>query len=151
MYKKDEKILNSLMMEHVKSTSDKGIKLFIYYKSKPLSTLLKEKNVSDISQRSHVVYHYKCDQISCRADYVGYTCTSLEIRAKRHAYNGAIISHIRENHDATCKTINCKNFKILFTSNSKKSLQIAEALLIKKHNPILNRRQEGLTRRLYIL
>ena len=42
------------------------------------------------------------------------------------------------------------NLKILFKNNQKYDLTLAEALLIKKHNPPLNSQEEGSTRILKI-
>ena len=74
----------------------------------------------------------------------------LDTRIKGHSYNGAIKYHLEQDHGLSGKNINITDFKILFKFPHTHILQIAEAILIKKLNPDLNKRHEGITRRLFL-
>ena len=131
---------------------NKTIQLRIFYKITPLQTLLhkKENPANDIKKACRLVYQFNCPEEGCNASYIGYTSCSLQNRVKNHSYSGAIKMHFEDEHLISGKKIKCDYFKIIFKSNDVYTLQVAEALLIKKLNPDLNRRQEGLTRKLYI-
>jgi len=152
-YKQDEQFLREIIKTEIKPTEkDKKVTLRVFYKLKPLQSLLTpQKNNTPISEASHLVYQYTCPKDGCNASYIGYTCCTLKERIKNHKYNGAIKSHLNNEHLESGKNINVESsFKIIYRCQDKNSLQIAEALLIKKFNPILNRRHEGITRTLNI-
>ena len=126
------------------------MKLLCYYKPRPLKSLLSPKLKKQINDISHVVYQYNCPEDGCNATYIGYTTCALSKRVYQHKYNGAIRLHLHEQHNEGAKNLTTENFTIIFNERQKSNLQIAEAILIKKHKPIINRRLEGLTRKLFI-
>ena len=68
-----------------------------------------------------------------------------------HAQNKSIKHHSNEAHNMNIRTKEIINeIKILFRSPDKTELQIAEALLIKFHNPILNNQAATFTRTLNV-
>ena len=101
--------------------------------------------------RSNVVYLYSCPKCDL-GRYVG--CTTKLLRVRICGHMG--ISHrthdniVQENsairkHTSSCKTrIKFDDFKILFSTNSKQSLLIAESLLIKQLVPKLNSDQSSI-------
>ena len=75
--------------------------------------------------------------------YIGMTTRHLGTRIQEHLHHKTIKSTIREHFERcqNCKVnkTNLNGFKVLRTCNSEYATTIQEALLIKKHNPQLNR------------
>ena len=71
-------------------------------------------------------------------------------RVYQHKYNGAIRLRLHEQHNEGVKNLSTEHFTVIFNEQQKSNLQIAEAILIKKHKPIINHRLECLTRKLFI-
>ena len=68
-----------------------------------------------------------------------------------HAQNGSIKNHNIESHNVNIRTSEImEEIKIIFRSEDKNELQIAEALLIKKKNPPLNNQSADFTRTLFV-
>ena len=71
------------------------------------------------------------------------TTRHLGTRIQEHLHHKTIKSAIREHFEIcqNCKlnNTNLNGFKVLRTCNSEYATKIQEALLIKKHNPQLNR------------
>ena len=83
--------------------------------------------------------------------YIGYTTTSLPKRYYQHVQTGAIHNHNKTTHRARPYTRELLESTTVFYKNSSKlNLQIAEALLIKQHKPLLNQQDEGTVRVLKI-
>ena len=77
--------------------------------------------------------------------YIGYTQTSLKQRATRHAQHGSILTHNIQTHQHKIKTNEIlENTTILYKSQFKQELLLAEALYIKQLNPYINAQREGL-------
>ena len=96
--------------------------------------------------RSNVVYIYNCPKCSL-GRYIGCTTRLLRVRIcghmgishRTHADLGTQVNSSVHRHAMTCKSnLTFDNFKLLYTSNSKHSLYIAESLLIKQMAPPLN-------------
>ena len=69
----------------------------------------------------------------------------------QHYFNGAIRSPIQDEHDRRpSKEEILRNTKILKRDTGLDNLRILEAILIKKHKPSINRKDEGITRTLAI-
>ena len=107
-----------------------------------------------MSSNNHVVYRYTCAKEECQLDhqtYIGYTTTTVKQRMTTHAQNGSIKNHNNEAHSINIRTKEIINeIDILFRSADKVELQIAEALLIKLHNPPLNNQSATFTRTLNV-
>ena len=68
-----------------------------------------------------------------------------------HAQNGSIRKHNEEKHDRRLRTAEIlQNVQVLFSSKDRQDLILAEALLIKKHQPTINSQREGEVRVLSI-
>ena len=88
---------------------------------------------------SHVVYRFTCPSDS-DTQYIGYTNRSLRERVNEHVRGKTAVS----DHIALCKGCNDKgvtinNFDVLRKCRNKLDTAIYEAILIRKHNPSLNR------------
>ena len=89
--------------------------------------------------QSGIVYEFHCNKDSCQATYVGYSQNRLITRAKQHKYSQSKISQHYVNEHKTKpdqSIIDC--FSILYKSNRKRNLLIAEALIIKREKPYIN-------------
>ena len=153
-YKQEEQNLKRIISSNVLPTDEnKSISLLIYYKNKKVRNLF-IKNNPHVSSDNHVVYQYTCAQKKCQLNhqsYIGYTTTTVKQRMTTHAQNGSIKNHSNEAHNINIRTKEIINeIKILFRSPDKTELQIAEALLIKFHNPILNNQAATFTRTLNV-
>ena len=83
--------------------------------------------------------------------YIGYTTTSIKQRMTSHAQNGSIKNHNLNQHNSRISTNDIiDQIKILFNAPNKTDLRIAEALLIKKHNPSRNNQSDTFTRTLQV-
>ena len=157
-YKLEEKQLSNIISKYVKpNNEDQEINLRIYYKNKKLKNLLirnRASNNTEVSNRHHVVYQYKCNQAGCNSSqtYVGYTTCTIDERFRMHAQTGSIKRHLVENHGVERvvknEIIKCTN--ILGSCNSKGRLRMMEAILIKDLKPTLNSQEEGCDRLLKI-
>ena len=64
-----------------------------------------------------------------------------------HAQNGSIKSHKVERHGHAIRTAETlKQIKVIYSSPDRLELLLAEALLIKNHEPTINNQREGETR-----
>lgn len=147
-YKQQEESLKCIIGKNViPVNTEKKVTLNIYYKNKTLKNLLIVNNPHKMEPelRSHVVYQYVCSKEACMASkYIGYTECSLTLRMRNHAQNGSILKHNLEKHRHKITTNEIlSDVEILRQFNSKDELIIAEALLIKEHNPSLNGQLEG--------
>ena len=96
-----------------------------------------------------VVYRYSCKEEWCQPHqvYIGYTATTLKHRMASHTESGCIKEHNRDVHNRKTKSSDAlENTEILHRSQDRKELMIAEALLIKQHEPRVNNQREGDTR-----
>jgi hypothetical protein len=153
-YKHEEKQLRKIIENNVKPTSSTGeVKLLIYYQARKLKNLFIKNNPHGSSSISSVVYRYTCDHEGCQPTqtYIGYTISTLVERMRNHAQHGSILNHNKTQHNKKITTQEIvSNTKVIKKLPTKTDLLIAEALLIKEHNPTLNAQREGETRILSI-
>ena len=149
LYKQEEKRLKLIINTYTEPIDkNKEIKLIIYYKTRTIKNMfIKNNNYKpDDSKRSHVIYQYTCPEKGCEPsiNYIGYSQCTLTDRCRNHAQSGAIISHSIDTHNTRIATNSIlASTKILRHFHHKDELIIAEALLIKQHNPSLNGQREG--------
>ena len=98
---------------------------------------LKDQTPRELLPR--VVYGFICPSDS-EIHYVGYTNRNLIERIKEHLRGGTSVSdHISSCDVCQSQGVTTENFKILKHCRQKVDTSIYEALLIKRHNPVLNR------------
>lgn len=137
----DKRILKSIVKEHVKSTDmEKCVNITAYFKPIKLKSCFPTRQRSETLQTSHVVYRFRCPRDGCNAAYIGYSSCALERRAKQHRYKGSSIhEHFLTDHNTEPPPADLhNNFEIIYKSHDVSSLRIAEAILIKTHNPYIN-------------
>jgi hypothetical protein len=152
-YKNDEKELKKVIERNIKTVNPRAVvKLCIYYRNRKLRNLLIHNKMHKSPVENHIVYTYTCPESRCNsATYIGYTTCTINKRFYMHVQSGAINLHNKEVHDHKPVTkLLLENTKIIFRSNDKLDLEIAEALYIKMQKPVLNQQDEGKNRKLFI-
>ena len=92
----------------------------------------------------HCVYRLTCNEGQCNLSYIEYTQCELKQRFSGHTQNGSIKDHILE-HPPTQKIKTrefLNNVSILYRSNMKSNLTIAEALFIHRFKSQINAQSE---------
>ena len=133
--------LRKILHEHVKpSGQNRTIKPLFYFKPRKLLSFFSTRPIKSTSQQSRVVYQFTCSEGSCNATYLGYTTCTISNRARNHRYNSSIRKHYETDHDCMPPPHDTfvNQFSILEKYRSRTELRIAEALLIKQFNPIIN-------------
>ena len=157
-YKTDERILKSIIAKNTRCIQpDNKLSLIIYYKNKRTSSLIMKNNLNSTSEplkQTNVIYSYKCNIGDCElqtVNYIGETTTTLSKRISAHLQSGAPKQHtlIEHNIDLS-RTQMVQNTKILYHAPDFHRLTIMEALLIRRHKPIINQQDTGITRTLQL-
>ena len=154
--KLEEKRLTAIIKNNVKPTNETNhVRVKCFYQMKRLKDEFKPSNGKvTTNEPHHVVYRYTCPHNECNgvAQYIGFTTNTVVDRCKQHESNGAIKQHLltHSNISRGYQAI-VKDTTIIARCHTQKDLEIAEALLIKHHQPSLNKQDQGLTRRLVLL
>jgi hypothetical protein len=156
-YKVDERVLQSIIHDNVKSTTDnENIKLLIYYKNKKIKNLVMNNNPckkTGLLQETNVVYKFSCNKEGCRLlqnmNYIGLTSTTLSRRLTCHLQSGGPKNHMREAHNETITRATLEACtSIVMRCPDPSRLTIAEALIIKSESPAINLQTTGFVRTL---
>jgi hypothetical protein len=149
-YKQQEQRLKEIVSTHTTPINNNdNVKLIIYYRTPKLKNLLIKNNNHtkvEIGRESHVVYQYSCPHEGCKPfqRYIGYTECALVDRLRNHTQHGAILSHNLDIHKTKINTNSILLSTIILRKlHKKEDLLIAEALLIKENNPLMNGQREG--------
>lgn len=152
-YKNEERELKQAVRRNVAPTDGrKRLNIMIYYRNNKLRSLFICNKMFKSSTNDHVVYQYQCNQVGCNSSkYIGYTTMTLAKRFYTHVQTGAIRLHNKDRHDTKPLTAELlENTTVLYKAATKIDLTIAEAILIKEKQPILNQQDEGQIRVLRI-
>ena len=118
----------------------------VFYNNNKLKNYTNHKETLPTFFESMVVYQFNCPV--CQLAYIG--STKKAIFSRHHDHKGTssrtgrtlsspLYSRIREHCDNNCKCIfSMDNFNILFKGSYEKQIRIAESILIKSKNPLLN-------------
>ena len=115
---------------------------FVYYTCFKTGSYFQLKSFTPFLLLLNVVYKFSCSR-DANVSYFGVTTLHLGIRIQEDLHHKTTKSAIRD-HFETCQycklnNTDLKGFKVLRICNSEYATKIQEALLIKKHNPQLNR------------
>jgi len=146
-YKVDQRVLKSIIRTNVAPTDDDTkVVLTIYYKSPHISNFLITNNTATKTKlkQTNVIYEFHCPYGDCllcdNSSYIGMTTTSLSRRLTMHLRDGAINDHITTKHGRSLTRQDLdNNTTIIKTCNTRRRLQIIEALTIRERNPELNK------------
>ena len=148
--KREEHALKTIAVKNIQSVLPvERMSVKVYYKSAKLGSVFGPKR--NFSGMDHLVYEHKCPDRTCNgsATYVGYTLQDPSKRISQHKQSGSIKEHINKIHNFSIPLDN-NSFNIMFKCSEKHTLQIAEALLIKEHRPLINIQTNNFTRTLHI-
>lgn len=99
---------------------------------------------NNLCLRKNIVYEIKCNK--CNNCYIGSTIRELHIRVSEHlkSSSSSIYKHLISCNNIYNKQINEHPFevKILACENDPINLRIKESLLIRKHRPLINAKEE---------
>ena len=121
----------------IKDRLDKRIRVVFQTTKVKDSFMLKDTTPKDVCAR--VVYRF-----TCRGDptvnYIGYSNRTLCERVKEHlSGNTAVSDHIANCNMCSANKITISDFEILRKCRTKLDTAVFEAVLIKRHRPVLNR------------
>ena len=138
--KGDKSFLTDLFRKHIiPELSSKSVQIRVYYKPKKLSSSFSLRPRRSEMQRHGLVYQFSCQHDGCDASYIGYTMNSLATRARQHKYSSSkICCHFQTDHGTKPTDEILGQFEILYSGKSLRHNRLAEALLIKRHRPLIN-------------
>ena len=113
-----------------------GIQTYFKGNTTIKQTLMKPKDQDPKDNKSGLIYSCKCQDITCREEYIGETSRSKGDRHKEHLKGPSPIhAHIQcTGHNATSD-----NFNIIAREDRDLARTIKEAICISVNNPSLNR------------
>ena len=123
--------------ESVKNTCKKyGIQVFFKGGKTIKDLLMAPKDRDLITQKSGIIYRYKCDRVECNDEYIGESARTFGERFKEHLkHPSPIYDHNTiPGHDTTID-----NFSIVGREDHNLMRLIKEAIYIRVNNPSLNK------------
>ena len=114
-------------------------KVRVVYTATKVKDQFRLKDATEDQLATNVVYSFKCLSDS-GIQYIGYTNRALKVRVDEHLRGGTRVS----DHIANCKGcndhgVNYQSFTMLKKCRTMWDTAVYEALLIKRHNPVLNK------------
>ena len=125
------------LSESVKNTCKKyGIQVFFKGGKTVKDLLVAPKDRDLITQKSGIIYRYKCDRVECNDEYIGESARTFGERFKEHLkHPSPIYDHSTiTGHDTTID-----NFSILGREDHNLMRLIKEAIYIRVNSPSLNK------------
>ena len=149
-YKKDEKIVRDIVTRNCKPMRDQDtIRLVIYYRSPKVTSLVMKNNLSQdrsLMKMTNVVYQIRCTTGDCAhrpSTYIGHTTTTLSRRITMHMQDGGPKRH-HETHDTPLtRELLVDNTTVLARCQSRRKLQVLEAIYIRDADPAINRQMNA--------
>ena len=100
------------------------------------SLLMAPKDKDPITNKSGVIYRYKCSEHGCEEEYIGESARTFAERFQEHQ---KAPSHIFDHCNTSGHNININNFTIVGREDQNLTRAIKEALFIRVNDPSLNR------------
>ena len=98
--------------------------------------LVEPKDKDHITNKSGVIYRYKCDMLECDEEYIGETARTFWERFKEHL---KAPSPIYDHSNITGHSTTFNNFNIVGREEHNLSRLIKESMYIRVNNPSLNK------------
>ena len=125
------------LSERIKRTCNKfGVQVFFKGGQTIRSLLMAPKDKDPITNKSGVIYRYKCSEHGCNEEYIGESARNFAERFKEHQKTP---SPIFDHCNTTGHNININNFTIVGREDQNLTRAIKEALFIRVNDPFLNR------------
>ena len=123
-------------VESVKNICKKyGIQVFFKGGKTIKDLLMAPKDRDLITQKSGIIYRYKCDRVECDDEYIGESARTFGERFKEHLKHPPIYDH----NTITGHEITIDNFSIVGREDHNLMRLIKEAIYIRVNNPSLNK------------
>ena len=132
------------MVPYIKGTSEKfkrlckskGIQVHFKGTNTLRTQLVNPKDKDPKTQKSGIIYHYKCPHINCPETYIGYLGRALGERFKEHLKAPSPIFH---HSTSTGCPLDSENFSIIYNEVHSHPRTIKEAMFICVNDPTLIR------------
>ena len=98
--------------------------------------LVAPKDKDHITNKSGIIYRFKCDRLECDEEYIGETARTFGERLKEHL---KAPSPIYDHSTITGHNANINNFSIVGREEHNLSRLIKESMFIRVNNPSLNK------------
>ena len=123
--------------ESVKNTCKKyGIQVFFKGGKTIKDLLMAPKDRDLITQKSGIIYRYKCDRVECDDEYIGESARTFGERFKEHLKHP---SPIFDHNNITGHDTTINNFSVVGREDNNLMRLIKEAIYIRVNNPSLNK------------
>ena len=98
--------------------------------------LVAPKDKDHITEKSGIIYRFKCDRLECDEGYIGETSRTFRERYKGHL---KAPSPIHDHSNTSSHTTSLENFSIVGREEQHLSRLIKESMFIRVNSPSLNR------------
>ena len=113
-----------------------GIQVFFKGGKTIKDLLMAPKDRDLITQKSGIIYRYKCDSVECDDEYIGESARTFGERFKEHLKHP---SPIHDHNTITGHDTTIDNFSIVGREDHNLMRLIKEAIYIRVNNPSLNK------------
>ena len=113
-----------------------GSKYFSEEARQSKNLLVAPKDREHITQKSGIIYRFKCDRVECDEEYIGESARTFGERFKEHL---KCPSPIYDHSNITGHNITLDNFSIVGREDQNLMRLIKEAIFIRVNNPPLNK------------
>ena len=125
------------LSERIKRSCNKfGVQVFFKGGQTIRNLLMAPKDKDPITNKSGVIYRFKCSQHGCKEEYIGESARNFAERFKEHQ---KAPSPIFDHCNISGHNININNFTIVGREDQNLTGAIKEALFIRVNDPFLNR------------
>ena len=139
--------LTSKMKKQLKKALPDNVKTMVTYQSKKLASKFP---VKESQHQNNVVYYEKCQNPSCKEDYIGETYRRVIERVIDHNKRDKKSHMLKQSHDKLHTHVWDDDFKLLgnnYYSNVKR--KISESLFIRQLKPSPNKQDKSIPLNLY--
>ena len=98
--------------------------------------LILPKDKDHVTNKSGIIYRFKCDRLECDEEYIGETARTFGERLKEHL---KAPSPIYDHSNITGHNANINNFSIVGREEQNLSRLIKKSMFIRVNNPSLNK------------
>ena len=98
--------------------------------------LVAPKDKEHMTNKSGIIYRFKCDRLECDEEYIGWTARTFGEQLKEHLKSP---SPIYDHKNTTSHTTKINNFSIVGREEQNLSRLIKESMFIRVNNPSLNK------------
>ena len=125
------------VVDVIKNTCKKyGIQVYFRGGKTIKNLLVAPKDREHITQKSGIIYRYKCDRVECDEKYIGESARTFGERYKEHLKCPSPIYH---HSNITGHNTTLDNFSIVGREDQNLMRLIKEAIYIRVNNPSLNK------------